>query len=120
MRFGGLFPLSQLPGTCRLSLARLPLGLAVAACCLAFMIATEPYLAIAWDEGYTLGREARVRDWFRALRDPATFAARWQPPSEDLVPPNRFPPPRPDQLPTRAGLFSAVALDWFWPFARGT
>jgi hypothetical protein len=27
-----------------------------------FMIATEPYLALAWDEGYTLGREARLRD----------------------------------------------------------
>ena len=99
-------------------MARLPLGLAVAAACLAFMIATEPYLAIAWDEGYTLGREVRVRDWFRALRDPVSFAARWQPPSEDLVPPNRFPPPRPDQRATRAGLFSAEALDWFWPFAR--
>jgi Dolichyl-phosphate-mannose-protein mannosyltransferase len=110
--------LSQSPGARGLSLARLPLGLAVAALCLTFMIVTEPYLAIAWDEGYTLGREARLRDWFGALRDPVTFAARWQPPSEDLVPPNRFPAPRPGQLATRAGLFSPVALDWFWPFAR--
>ena len=35
------------------------------------MLATEPSMAIGWDEGYTLGREARLRDWFQALRDPA-------------------------------------------------
>src|SRR5436190_11862531 len=51
------------------------------------MLATEPQLAIGWDEGYTLGREARLRDWFRGLRDPAGFAKRWQPMprEEDLV-----------------------------------
>ena len=64
-----------------------PIGLAAAAVSLAIMIATEPALAIVWDEGYTLGREARLRAWFAALRDPAAFAARWQPPVEDLVPP---------------------------------
>ena len=36
-------------------------------------------MAIQWDEGYTLGREERFADWFRALRDPARFAAEWQP-----------------------------------------
>ena len=68
-------------------------GMAAAAVCLAIMIATEPALAIVWDEGYTLGREARLRAWFVALRDPAAFAARWQPPVEDLVPPNPIPAP---------------------------
>ena len=82
------------------------------------MILTEPFLSIAWDKGYTLGREARVRDWFRALRDPVAFAERWQPPVEDLVPPNRIPTPHRSQLDTYAGLFSPVVLDWFWPFAR--
>ena len=43
------------------------LGLAVALATLWFMLATEPALAIVWDEGYTLGREARLRLWFRAL-----------------------------------------------------
>ena len=76
-------------------------GLAVAAISLAIMIATEPALAIVWDEGYTLGREARLRAWFTALRDPAAFAVRWQPPVEDLVPPNPIPAPRRDQLSTR-------------------
>ncbi len=94
------------------------LFLVVTSISLAIMVLTEPLLTIVWDEGYSLGREARVRDWFRALRDPAGFAARWQPPQEDLVPPNNFPPPRPDQLDTRAKLLNPTALDWFWPFAR--
>ena len=37
------------------------------------MLATEPYLAIVWDEGYTLGREERLREWFHALADPAAL-----------------------------------------------
>jgi 4-amino-4-deoxy-L-arabinose transferase-like glycosyltransferase len=110
--------LSDSPPGRGISFARLPLGLAVAAISLAIMVWTEPRLAIVWDEGYTLGREARVRDWFNALRDPVAFARRWQPPYEDLVPPNRFQAPRPEELDTRAGLFSPAVLDWFWPFAR--
>jgi 4-amino-4-deoxy-L-arabinose transferase-like glycosyltransferase len=90
----------------------------VAALSLALLVLTESSLAIVWDEGYSLGREARVRGWFRALRDPAAFARHWQPPVEDLVPPNRIPPPRPEQLDTRSGLLSPTVLDWFWPFAR--
>jgi 4-amino-4-deoxy-L-arabinose transferase-like glycosyltransferase len=82
------------------------------------MIATEPALAIVWDEGYTLGREARLRAWFIALRDPAAFAVKWQPPVEDLVPPNPIPAPRRHQLSSRAGLCSPEVLEWFWPFAR--
>ena len=42
------------------------------------MVATEPRLAIGWDEGYTLGREARIRSWFKALADPPGFAASWE------------------------------------------
>jgi 4-amino-4-deoxy-L-arabinose transferase-like glycosyltransferase len=90
----------------------------VAAISLAIMVVTEPRLVIVWDEGYSLGREARLRTWFRALGDPAAFARRWQSPIEDLVQPSRFLPPRADQLDTRAELFSPAVLDWFWPFAR--
>jgi len=90
----------------------------VAAISLAIMILTEPFLTIVWDEGYSLGREARVRAWLGALRDPVAFAERWQPPAVDLVPPNRMPTPRRHQLDSRAGLFSPAVLDWFWPFAR--
>ena len=77
-------------------------------------------MAIHWDEGYTLGREEALRDWFRALRDPPRFAADWQPrpPADELVQrPTRTPPPRPDQTrhspqapvrPRRPGLVLAV------------
>jgi hypothetical protein len=93
--------------------------LVVASVCLTIMVLTEPFLVIVWDEGYSLGREARIRTWFRALADPAAFAGSWQPPYEDLVPPNRFRAPRPDELDTRGELLSSPAvLDWFWPFAR--
>ncbi|HWE38172.1 MAG TPA: glycosyltransferase family 39 protein [Isosphaeraceae bacterium] len=94
-------------------------GLAVAAATLALMIATEPALAIVWDEGYTLGREARVRAWIEALRDPPGFARRWSPPTLELVQrDDRVPSPKRERLATRAGLLAADVLAWFWPFAR--
>ena len=95
-------------------------GLAVSALTAALMLATEPRLAIVWDEGYTLGREARLRAWFSALKDPSRFAANWKPPLLELVQqtPNEK-PPRPDQVNTRAKLlFDREVLAWFWPFAR--
>jgi hypothetical protein len=98
-------------------LVSLGVGVATAA----LILATEPHLAIAWDEGYTLGVEARIRDWFRALRDPRRFAAEWRAPapSEELVPPDGIPPPRPDQVDTRAELlFDRRVVAWFWPCAR--
>jgi 4-amino-4-deoxy-L-arabinose transferase-like glycosyltransferase len=86
------------------------------------MLATEPRMAIVWDEGYTLGREQRLRDWFRGLRDPARFAAQWRPlpPDEELVPTLvATQPPRSWQLDTRTKLlFDRAVLAWFWPFAR--
>jgi 4-amino-4-deoxy-L-arabinose transferase-like glycosyltransferase len=92
---------------------------AVALATLALIAATEPRLAIVWDEGYTLGREARLRLWFHALADPATFAASWRPPAEELVQQEGAPPPRPDQVDTRSKLlFDPQVLAWFWPFAR--
>ena len=99
---------------------RLAAALGVALATLAVMLATEPRLAIVWDEGYTLGREARLRTWFRALRDPQAFAATWTPPVEELVQQQGTPPPtRPDQVDTRSKLlFDARVLAWFWPFAR--
>jgi hypothetical protein len=99
----------------------LVVSVAVALATAILMLATEPQLAIGWDEGYTLGREARLRDWFRGLRDPAGFAKRWQPMprEEDLVQWDETRAPRPDQLDTRAKLlFDPNVLAWFWPFAR--
>ena len=99
----------------RLVLGSLVIGLAT----LGLMLATEPRLAIVWDEGYTLGREARLREWFRALRDPAEFAAHWTPPALELVQQVGAAPPRPDQIDSRSKLlFDTRVLAYFWPFAR--
>jgi hypothetical protein len=99
----------------RLLLSSLAVGLAT----LSLMQATEPRLAIVWDEGYTLGRAARLRTWFRALRDPAGFAASWTPPALELVQQVGAPPPRPEQIDSRAKLlFDPRVLAYFWPFAR--
>jgi hypothetical protein len=96
------------------------LGLSLATAVL--MLLTEPHLAIGWDEGYTLGREERLRSWFHALRDPARFAANWQPlpPAEELVQAQgSAPPPHREQLDSRSKLmFDRDVLAWFWPFAR--
>ncbi len=94
-------------------------ALAVVLITATLMLATEPRLAIVWDEGYTLGREARLRLWFRALADPVAFASTWEPPSVELVQQVGAPPPRRDQLDTRVKLlFDPRILAWFWPFAR--
>ena len=85
---------------------------------LLLMIVTEPKLSIVWDEGFTLGREARMRAWFQALRDPETFARTWKAPTLELVQSDSVPAPRPDQIDTRAELLSTDVLAWFWPFAR--
>jgi hypothetical protein len=85
------------------------------------MLATEPFMAIVWDEGYTLGREARLREWFSGLRDPAGFAARWQPlpADQELVQDDKTRPPDRGQLDTRLKLLlDRDVLAWFWPFAR--
>ncbi|WP_165249770.1 ArnT family glycosyltransferase [Paludisphaera soli] len=103
----------------RSSRRRLVAATLVGLATLAVMVATEPRLAIVWDEGYTLGREARLRTWFRALRDPAAFAATWTPPAQELVQQVGAPPPRSDQVDTRGKLlFDAQVLAYFWPFAR--
>ena len=82
------------------------------------MLATSPRLAIVWDEGYTLGREARIRAWVRALRDPARFASTWRPPSLELVQADGTRPPHPAEIDTRAELLGPRAMNWFWPFGR--
>ncbi|AMV40002.1 Dolichyl-phosphate-mannose-protein mannosyltransferase [Planctomyces sp. SH-PL62] len=98
---------------------RLVASAAVGLATLAVMLATEPSLAIVWDEGYTLGREARLRTWFRALGDPAAFAATWTPPVQELVQQVGAQPPRPDQVDARGKLlFDSRVLAYFWPFAR--
>ena len=83
------------------------------------MLATEPRLAIVWDEGYTLGREARLRDWFRALADPPGFAARGgrRPRSWSSRTRRRRPGPA-SSIPARSCSSIADVLAWFWPFAR--
>ena len=98
---------------------RLVAGLAISLATLALMLATEPRLAIVWDEGYTLGRQARLRLWFLALEDPPRFASTWQPPVEELVQQVGAPAPRRNQVDTRAKLLlDPAVLAWFWPFAR--
>ena len=95
------------------------LWILVGAATLILMLATEPRLAIVWDESYTLGREARLRSWFRALRDPAGFAATWSPPAIELVQQQGAFPVSPDRRDTRGELlFDPAVLAWFWPFAR--
>jgi hypothetical protein len=95
------------------------LGLLAGLTVLGLMLATEPKLAIVWDEGYTLGREARLRQWFSALRDPSDFAAKWQPPALELVQQVGAAPPRADQINSRAKLlFDRKVVAYFWPFAR--
>jgi 4-amino-4-deoxy-L-arabinose transferase-like glycosyltransferase len=94
-------------------------GLGVGVATFALMLATEPLMAIGWDEGYTLGREARLRDWFYLLGNPARLRAHWKPAVPDLVQRDRSFPPATQQLDTRSKLlFGRDALEWFWPFAR--
>jgi 4-amino-4-deoxy-L-arabinose transferase-like glycosyltransferase len=97
-------------------------GLGVSFLTLWLMLWTEPRLAIHWDEGYTLGREESLRDWFRALADPPRFAAEWKPrPRDDelVQRPRSTPPPVREQIDSRRKLlFDRDVLAWFWPFAR--
>src|SRR4051794_4336218 len=94
-------------------------GWGIALATFVLMIATEPRLAIVWDEGYTLGREARLRLWFRALADPPRFASTWTAPQEELVQKKGAAPPSRAQITTRTQLlFDPQVLAWFWPFAR--
>jgi hypothetical protein len=86
-----------------------------------FVLATERHLAIVWDEGFTLGREARVRAWFCAVRDPGKFAVERRPSDakEELVIEYGSAPPPRQQLDTRSKLiFERRVVEWFWPFAR--
>jgi 4-amino-4-deoxy-L-arabinose transferase-like glycosyltransferase len=95
-------------------------GAGVAAATIALMIAADSRLAIVWDEGFTLGREERVRDWLRAVRDPSAFARSWRPqsPLEELIQPDGRRPPRPEEVETRSELLDQGVIEWFWPFAR--
>ena len=106
--------------TARIKAHLVGVGVCLVTACL--MIVTEPSFSIVWDEGFTLGREESLRDWFEALRDPARFAATWQrrPLDDELVQrPPGTPPPRPEQMDTRRKLlFDSDVLAWFWPFAR--
>src|SRR5689334_7840489 len=97
----GYHPWQEREGFTRvMSLARvgswlLSLGVSVATAIV--MVATEPRMAIVWDEAYTLGREERLRQWFQALADPAWLAVDWQPPApgSELMLPDAVPAPRP-------------------------
>jgi 4-amino-4-deoxy-L-arabinose transferase-like glycosyltransferase len=97
-------------------------GVGVSVVTAALMILTEPRMAIVWDEGFTLGREESLRDWFGALRDPSRFAATWRPRAldDELVQrPRSTPAPQPGQVDSRGKLlFDSDVLAWFWPFAR--
>jgi hypothetical protein len=93
-------------------------ALLVATATLALMIATEPRLAIVWDEGFTLIRLARVRAWLRALPDPAGAAASWRPAAIAPAVEDAVPPPSASEVDSRSELFAPRVLAWFWPFAR--
>ncbi len=94
-------------------------GMIAGAATLALMLVTEPRLAIVWDEGYTLGRETRLREWFRALRDPSRFSSQWSSPGLELVQQVGAAAPRRDQLDSHAKLLlDPEVLAYFWPFAR--
>jgi hypothetical protein len=97
----------------------LSLGISLATATI--MLATEPRMAIVWDEGYILGAAERIRPWVEALRDPVRFAARWQPPApeDELMLPDPVDPPRGEHLGSRSELlFDRRVVSWFWPFAR--
>ncbi len=83
-----------------------------------WLIGTEPFLAMVWDEGYTLGREDRLRAWFQAMADPKGFAETWSPPDPQLVQLVSETTPTPDRIDTRAELMEQKTLRWFWRFAR--
>ena len=101
-------------------------GAIAAVVTLAVMVATEPMLAIVWDEGYTLGRERRIKAWLSALADPSGFAGRWTTPAMEMVQPDGptpegiapVPLPTSTQLDTRSELFEPQVLAYFWPFGR--
>ena len=97
------------------------IGLAVSIATAFLMLATEPRLAIGWDEGYTLGREARLRLGSRGLPiRPVRGRMEALPPDQELVQQaDKSHPPGPEQIDTRAKLlFDTAVLAWFWPFAR--
>ncbi len=93
-------------------------GLAVALFTLIFMVATEPLLPIVWDEGFTLIRLARVRNWLLAVRDPESYAANWNSRRVAISWKDSVRPPRASEINTRSKLFSQHVMTWFWPFAR--
>lgn len=94
-------------------------GVGVALGTFLVMALTEPFLAIVWDEGYTLGREARIRAWVRGLIDPAEATAAWPPEMGQLVQPEPALPVFPkERFRSRSELFEPLVLAWYWPFAR--
>jgi 4-amino-4-deoxy-L-arabinose transferase-like glycosyltransferase len=102
-------------GVCA-ALRSLGVGLATAL----VMLATEPHMAMVWDECYTLGRQQRVRAWFEALWDPASFATLWQAPAPgvELMLPDTLIPPRRRNIGNRPDLLlHPQVVQWFWPFA---
>ncbi len=94
-------------------------GLAVFLATATLMLLTEPSLAIGWDEGYTLGREARLRAWFHLLTVPERFSRKFEPPRLELVQTDGAPAPRAERLRSRRSLlFDPEVVAYFWPFAR--
>jgi hypothetical protein len=93
-------------------------GIVVAFATLTMMVATEPRLAIVWDEGWTLIRLQRIRAWARAFADPPLAASRWRPALVAPVIEDSVRPPLANEIDTRTKLLSPRVLAWFWPFAR--
>jgi 4-amino-4-deoxy-L-arabinose transferase-like glycosyltransferase len=95
-------------------------GALAAAAVAGLMLGTEPGLAIAWDEGYTLGREARVRDWLARMIDPTRAPV--EEPELALVPPepegSGVRRPGSGEVRSRRDLLRPEVIAWSWPFAR--
>jgi 4-amino-4-deoxy-L-arabinose transferase-like glycosyltransferase len=71
---------------------------------------------LAWDEGFTVERVDRLREWFSWVGNDTAAAKRaWSPASSNLE-------PRPEYLgrlgPSAGSLWERETLRFFWPFAR--
>ena len=84
-------------------------GILVAVATFMMMLATEPALAIVWDEGWVLIRLERIRAWGRAFADPAATALKWRPERVAPAVEDSVRPPRASEIDTRAKLVSARA-----------
>lgn len=83
---------------------------------LVLLLATMDDFGMTWDEGFTVEREERLKEWFaRVAGDNSPGVRAWSPPMSNLE-------SRADYLrqagPRAASPWSRDSLRFFWPFAR--